>query len=157
MDVCFLARVFIVYDTKYGNTKLVAEKIAEAMKQTKEIETTVADIEVANLKNIDTFDVILIGTPNHMGRPSRTITNFIDELGKLKLKPKKAAVFDTHMAEDYRAVERMEKRIHEKAPALKLITPGLNIRVDGMSGPIMEDELQKATEFGRKVAAQLKT
>jgi flavodoxin len=157
VDVCFLARVFIVYDTKYGNTKLVAEKIAEAMKQTKEIETTVADIEVANLKNIDTFDVILIGTPNHMGRPSRTITNFIDELGKLKLKPKKAAVFDTHMAEDYRAVEKMEKRIHEKAPALKLITPGLNIRVDGMSGPIMEDELQKATEFGRKVAAQLKT
>ena len=157
MGVCFLARVFIVYDTKYGNTKHVAEKIAEAMKQTKEIETTVNDVEEVNLKNIDTFDAILIGTPNHMGSPSRTITNFIDELGKLKLKPKKAAVFDTHMAQDYRAVEKMEKRIHEKAPALKLISPGLNIQVNGMTGPITEGELPKATEFGRKIATQLKT
>lgn len=151
-----MARVFIVYDTKYGNTKHVAEKIAEAMKQAKEIEVEVIDVEGANLKNIDTFDAILIGTPNHMGSPSRTIMKFIDELGKLKLKPKKAAVFDTHMAQDYRAVEKMEKRIHEKAPALKLITPGLNIKVNGMSGPITEDELPKATEFGRKIAAQLK-
>ena len=156
MDVCFLARVFIVYDTKYGNTKHVAEKIAEAMKQTKEIETTVNDVEEVNLKNIDTFDAILIGTPNHMGSPSRTITNFIDELGKLKLKPKKAAVFDTHMAQDYRAIEKMEKRIQEKAPTLKLITPGLNIQVNGMTGPITEGELPKATEFGRKIATLLK-
>jgi len=158
MGVCFLARVFIVYDTKYGNTKLVAEKIAEAIKrEAKEIETTVTDVEVANLKNLDTFDAILIGTPNHVGSPSRTILKFIDDLGKLKLKPKKAAVFDTHMAQDFRAVERMEKRIHEKAPALKLIAPGLNIRVDGMSGPITEGELPKATEFGRKIATELKT
>ncbi len=157
MDVFFLTRVFIVYDTKYGNTKHVAEKIAEGMKHAKEIETTVIDVEEANLKNIDTFDAILIGTPNHMGRPSRTITNFIDQLGKLKLKPKKAAVFDTHMAEDLRAVEKMENTIREKAPALELIAPGLNIRVDGMSGPITEGELPKATEFGRSIAALLKT
>ena len=146
------------FTTKYGNTKHVAEKIAEAIKkEAKEIETTVTDVEVANLKNLDTFDAILIGTPNHVGSPSRTILKFIDDLGKLKLKPKKAAVFDTHMAQDFRAVERMEKRIHEKAPALKLIAPGLNIRVDGMSGPITEGELPKATEFGRKIATELKT
>jgi len=34
-----LARVFIVYDTKYGNTKLVAEKIAEGMRELKGVKS----------------------------------------------------------------------------------------------------------------------
>jgi len=152
-----LARVFIVYDTKYGNTKLVAEKIAEGMKEAKGIETEVTDVKDADLKRIADTDAILIGAPNHMGNASRTIMKFIEELSKLKLKAKGVAVFDTHMMEDLKAVEKMEKRIKDKLPALRLMAPGLAIRVDGMSGPITEGELPKALDFGKKIAAQLKT
>ena len=31
-----MVKVFIVYDTKYGNTKLVAEKIVEGMRKVRE-------------------------------------------------------------------------------------------------------------------------
>jgi len=151
-----LARVFIVYDTKYGNTKLVAEKIAEGIREVKGIETEVSDVKKVDLKKIDSFDAILIGAPTHFGSPSRTIMKFIDKLGKLKLKAKGVAVFDTFLGEDFEmATKKMENRLHEKIPALKLMTPGLSIRVDGMKGPITEGELPKAIEFGKKIAAQL--
>ena len=50
----------------------------------------------------------------------------------------------------------MEKRIGEKLPALKLITSGLSIKVDGMKGPIADGELPKCIDFGKKIADQLK-
>jgi len=153
-----LARVFIVYDTKYGNTKLVAEKIAEGMRELKGIETEVSDVKKVDLKKIDSFDAILIGAPNHFGSPSRTIMKFIDKLGKLKLKAKGVAVFDTFLGKDFEmATKKMEKRLDEKVPPLRLMTSGLSIRVDETKGPITEGELPKAREFGKKIATQLET
>jgi len=153
-----LVRVFIVYDTKYGNTKLVAEKIAEGIRELKAIETEVSDVKEVDLKKIQDADAVLIGAPNHMGNPSRTITKFIDRLGKLELKAKQAAVFDTYMGTDYeKAAKIMENRLREKVPALKLMISGLSIRVDGAEGPITEGELPKCVDFGKKIAAQLKT
>ena len=153
-----MARVFIVYDTKYGNTKLVAEKIAEGIRESKGIETEVNDVKEVDLKKITGSDAILIGAPNHMGNPSRTIMKFIDQLSKLELKPKGVAVFDTHMGKDFeKAAKKMENRLREKVPALKLMTPGLSIRVDDMKGPITEGDLPKAIEFGKKIATQLRT
>jgi len=51
----------------------------------------------------------------------------------------------------------MEKRINEKIPSLKLIASGLSIRVKGVKGPIVEGELPKCKEFGKKIANQIKT
>jgi len=153
-----VVRVFIVYDTKYGNTKLVAEKIAEGIREVKRIEIEISDVEEVDFKKIESFDAILIGAPNHMGSPSRTIMKFIDELGKLKLKAKGVAVFDTYLGKDFeKAAKKMEKRISEKVPALKLMTSGLSIRVNDMKGPVTEGELPKCIEFGKKIATQLKT
>ncbi|MCZ2808886.1 MAG: flavodoxin domain-containing protein [Candidatus Bathyarchaeota archaeon] len=151
-----MARVFIIYDSKYGNTKLVAEKIAEGMRELKGMETEVSDVKKVDLKEIDSFDAILIGAPTHFGGPSRTIKKFIDKLGKLKLKAKGVAVFDTFLGEDFeKGVKKMEERLGDKVPPLRLMTSGLSIRVDGMKGPITEGELPKATEFGKKIAASL--
>jgi flavorubredoxin len=153
-----LAKVFVVYDTKYGNTKLVAEKIVEGMREVEGIETAIGDVEEAKLGNLADSDAILIGSPNHMGGPARGIKKFIDKLGKLDLKAKWVAVFDTYLGEDFeKATKKMEKRIGEKVPGLKLITSGLSIRVGGTKGPIVEGELPKCKDFGKKIANQLKT
>jgi NAD(P)H dehydrogenase (quinone) len=62
-----LAKVFVVYDTKYGNTKLVAEMIVEGIREVEGIETAIGDVEEVKLGNLADSDVILIGSPNHMG------------------------------------------------------------------------------------------
>ncbi len=51
----------------------------------------------------------------------------------------------------------MEKRINEKVPRLKLIVPGLSIKVADMKGPIVDGELPKCKEFGKQIANKLKT
>ncbi len=152
-----MTKILVVYDTKYGNTKLIAEKIVEGTKEVEGIETAISDVKETDPKKAADYDAILIGSPTHFGGPARAINKFIDKLGKLDLKTKWVAVFDTYLGEDFeKSVKKMEKRISEKVPRLKLITPGLSIRVDGMKGPVTEGELPKCKDFGKKIANQLK-
>ena len=153
-----LVRVIVVYDTKHGNTKLVAEKIMEGISEVKGIETAISDVEETDPKKAAGYDAILIGSPTHFGGPVRGINKFIDRLGKLDLKAKLVAVFDTYLGEDFeKSVKKMEKRISEKVPGLKLMTSGLSIRVDGMKGPVTDGEFPKCKDFGKKIATQLTT
>ena len=153
-----MAKVIVVYESKYGNTKLVAETIVEGMREAEGIETVLRKLKEADLNKIPDYDVILIGSPNHFGGPTRGVKKFIDKLGKLPLNGKLFAVFDTYLEKDFeKAVNKMEKRINEKVPGLKQIAPGLSIKVQGIKGPILEAELPKCKEFGNKIATQIKT
>jgi len=153
-----LVKVFVIYDTKYGNTKLAAEKIVEGIKEVEGIETAVGYVKEIDPADLADFDAIVIGAPNHMGRPSRTMKKFVDRLVKLDLKAKGVAVFGTYAgrvrAVD-RAVKKLEKMVEEKLPNLNLISPGLSVRVNGILGPIVEGELPRCVDFGKKIANQL--
>jgi flavorubredoxin len=156
--VDLLAKVIVVYESKYGNTKLVAETIIEGMRQVKGVEAFLSEVKEVDISKIPSYDAILVGSPNHIGGPTRGIKKFIDKLGKLNLGEKRFAVFDTYLGKDFeKAVKKMEKRINEKAPGLKMIASGLSIRVQGMEGPIAEGELPKCKEFGKKLSNQIKT
>ena len=151
-------KVIVAYESKYGNTRLVAEAIIEGMKEVEEIETVLSELKEADLNKVPDYDAILIGSPNHWGGPTRGVRKFIDKLSKLNLEGKLFAVFDTCLGKDFeKAVKKMEKRINEKVPGMKQIAPGLSIRVQGMKGPILEEELPKCREFGSKIATQIKT
>ena len=153
-----MAKVIVVYESKYGNTKRVAETIVEGINEIERIEAVLKEPKHVEPTEVLDYDVILIGSPNHIGGPTRGIKKFIDKLGKIGLEGKPGAVFDTYMGGDFnKAVRKMEKRINEKVPGLKLITPGLSIKVGGFMGPIVEGELPKCKEFGNKIATQLKT
>lgn len=152
-----LTKVLVAFDTKYGNTKIAAETIIEGMKEVEGIDVALGNMKEVDFKTIEQYDAILMGAPNHMGGPTRTAKKFIDKLGKLSLN-KLVAVFDTYMHKDFdKAVKKMEKKINDKAPGLKIVTPGLSIRVEGMKGPIAEEEFPKCREFGKQVATQIKS
>lgn len=157
VGIVFMVRVIVVFESCYGNTKRVAENIIEGMNDVGGIEVSLRELKEVDLEAVRCYDAILIGSPNHMGGSTRGIKGFIDKLGQLRLEGKKFAVFDTYMGKDFeKAVKKMEKRISEKAHGLKQISPGLSIKVQGMKGPILEDELAKCKEFGRSLAAKLK-
>jgi flavorubredoxin len=147
----------VAYESKYGNTRLVAEAIIEGMKEVEEIEIVLSELKEVDLNKVPDYDAILIGSPNHWGGPTRGVRNFIDKLSKLNLDGKLFAVFDTYLGRDFeKAVKKMEKRINEKVPGMKKIAPGLSIRVQGMKGSILDEELPKCKEFGSKIATQIK-
>jgi flavorubredoxin len=85
---------------------------------------------------------------------------FVDRLAELDLKAKDVAVFGTYAgrirAVD-RAVKKLETMVKKKLPNLNLISPGLSVRVIGIPGPLVEGELPKCVDFGKKIASQLKS
>ena len=150
-----LVKVIVIYESKYGNTKQVAEKIAEGIREAEGVE--VALREIKDVDEIFNYDVVLIGSPNHFGGPTSGVKKFIDKFGKLSLKGNSFAVFDTYIRGDSeKAVKKMEKRINEKIPESKLLTAGLSIKVQGIKGPVPEEELSRCMEFGNKVATKLR-
>jgi flavodoxin len=151
-------KMIIIYDTKYGNTKRVAELIAEGMGEPGGIKPIVSNFkEIKDLKSLNSYDMILIGAPAHFGAPSKAIMKFVDRLTKIPLQGKGFAVFDTYIGEDFeKAVKKMEEKLLEKLPRFHQIASGLSIKVEGMKGPIIEEEIPKCKEFGKKISSQLK-
>ena len=152
-----MAKAIVTYESKHGNTKLAAEIIVEGLNQVSGTEVKLSELNDVDLTHIGEFDIVLVGSPNHMGGATRSIRKFIDKLGKINLEGKQAAVFDTYMGGDFeKAAKKMEKQIREKVPGLKIVAPGLSIRVDRMKGPITDGELPKCKEFGVSIAALVK-
>jgi len=153
-------KVFIIYDSKYGNTKIVAENILGGLRQFEGIEADIGCSKEIDFQSLVCYDALIIGAPNHMGRPSRTIQKFIDGLGELDLKAKNVAVFGTYSGRTRpldRAVRKLEKIVEKTLPNLKPLSPSLSIRVKGVTGPVAEGELTKVKEFGNRIANQLKS
>ncbi len=151
-----MPKAIAIYESVFGNTKRAAEAIIEGMKGAG-VEATLSTPKELDPNQLSDFDAIIIGSPNHMGSATRGIKKFIDKLGKLKLEGKLVAVFDTYAGGEYeKAVKKMEKWLSEKASGLKIASPGLSIRVEGVRGPLSEGELPKGKEFGVIIANQLK-
>jgi NAD(P)H dehydrogenase (quinone) len=146
-------KIIIIYDTKHGNTKKVAELIGEGLKSVEENVITFQNVEEFDLNKEVAYDLILIGTPNHYGKPTKSIKKLIQNLPNSSLKVNSFAVFDTYMFKDYeKAVKKMEKKIDELLPNLNKISAGLSIRVAKTKGPILDEELPKCKDFGIKLA-----
>jgi flavodoxin len=151
-------KVFVVYDSKHGNTKLVAEKILEGIRGVTDFETSIGYVGEVEPGKLVEYDALVLGAPNHMGRPSGTMKKFVSWLSDYGLKAKKVAVFGTYAGKERtedRAVKKLQRMVEEKLPTLGLISPGLSIRVNGIKGPLVDGELPKCVDFGRKIGLQL--
>jgi menaquinone-dependent protoporphyrinogen IX oxidase len=60
-----LAKVIVVYESRYGNTKLVAETIIEGMRQVKGVEAFLSEVKEVDISQVSSYDAILVGSPNH--------------------------------------------------------------------------------------------
>ena len=116
-----MAKVFVIYDTKCGNTKLAAENILVGIKEFEGIGTAIGYLKEIDIGKVTDYDAIVLGAPNHMARPSRTMKKFVDRLAGLNLKAKNVAIFGTYSGRVRivdRAVRKLEKMVEKKLPNL---------------------------------------
>lgn len=145
-------KVLIVFDTKHGNTQQVAELISDGINSVEGNETEVVNVKDFDLSEDKTYDLILIGSPNHMGTYTKKIKTFISNLSTTTVKVNSFAVFDTYIMKDFeKAVMKMEKQLNENCPNSTMVLPGLSIKVGGIKGPIVEEDLSKCKEYGIKL------
>jgi menaquinone-dependent protoporphyrinogen IX oxidase len=81
-------KVLIIYDSKYGSTKIVAENILNGIKQVEGIDTAIYYAKEVDPQIITSYDALVIGAPNHMANPSRTMKKFVEKLAEPTLTPK---------------------------------------------------------------------
>jgi len=75
----------VVYDSWSGNTKLIADAIAE------ELTCPSIQVDQINEYKINDYDLIVIGSPVHGGMPTGKIDKFLSDMPK----PRMSAVFAT--------------------------------------------------------------
>jgi len=130
----------------------------KGLREAEGIETAIGYVKKVGAGKVADYDVIVLGAPNHMGRPSRTMKKFVDKMAELNLKARDVAVFGTYAGRVRtvdRAVKKLGKIVEKKLPNLHLISPSLSVRVNGVTGPLVEGELPKCVNFGKKIASQL--
>lgn len=152
-----MPKAIVVYESKWGNTRRVAETIVEGLKEVPGTEPALSHFKQVDPARLADFDAIVIGSPNHIGTATWGIRRFINKLGRPELEGKLITFFDTCLpGQDSKAVRKMEERARKKAPRLEVASPGLSIRVDKMKGPISEGELSRCREFGNRIADQIR-
>ena len=70
----------VVYDTSHGNTKKIAETIAEALKESK-MKVDLFYVKDVKKLNGNDYDFLVLGSPTKFGTMSFTFKRF---LGKVK-------------------------------------------------------------------------
>lgn len=153
-----MSKSYIIYDSKFGNTKKIAEAIGEGLGNNTEIKNVDENPEI----NFDSLDLLVIGSPTHGGQASEKIKNFLQNLPQNSLTNTKVATFDTRMsAKDQNfwlrtlmkiigfAGPKILKKL-ESVGGQKIAEPE-GFLVKGKQGPTLENELERALKWGKKI------
>jgi menaquinone-dependent protoporphyrinogen IX oxidase len=148
--------VLIIYDSKFGNTKKLAEEIAAGIQEAGEIQCKVENIKDLDRGEVAPFDGVLFGCPVHVMRATRGITEAIKKAAKDGLDGKLVTTFETYMGNhNGKALRKMEELLMKKAPGARLVAPGFSAIVDGYEGPLNAEDAVRGKEFGKTIGLEL--
>ncbi len=151
----------VVYHTKYGNGKLIAEAIAKGLEEAGH-DITVGSVDEE--KGAGDFDFVVVGSPTRAGRMTGSAKRFISHNLKADswkgkpfvavgtgFKPKETGEkFDGFGA---RSADKVYEAL-EKA-GLKPAIEAQRFFVEDMKGPLVEGEEDRALELGRSLGKTL--
>jgi menaquinone-dependent protoporphyrinogen IX oxidase len=153
----------VIYDTSHGNTKKIAETIAETLKAS-EIEVDLFDLKHVKKLSSNNYHFLVIGSPTKFGAMSFAIKSFLGKVKNEEWINKPFAAFDTENPEnvekarvenkEWSAAEKIALKLKEKK--MKQLLPVLKALVLGVKGPLVEGEIDRAKTYSRELAAKLK-
>ncbi len=136
-------RSLVVYDSFFGNTKLVAETIGEELGNDTQV-VHVSDFKKDMLKGVE---LLIVGSPILGWRPSEKTAAFLMSFGKDELKDINAGTFDTRVKLFFHgdATGKMSEML-KKCGATIVLKPAY-FYVKGTEGPLFDDELENAKKW----------
>lgn len=147
-------RALIVYDSKFGNTREIATRIAEGLRAAGDANVEVCAAE--ELRDLPAkLDLLVIGAPTQAHGVEATMRAFLDRLPLDGLDRLRVAVFDTRMRWPKllsgSAAEGIAKRVTRLGA--ELVTEPESFFVADKEGPLREGETERATDWGRSLLA----
>jgi menaquinone-dependent protoporphyrinogen IX oxidase len=156
-------RGIVVFDTSYGNTKKIAETIAETLRESG------IDVDLFYVKDVKKlsakdYDFLVLGSPTKFGTMSFAVKGFLGKVKSEEWMNKPFAAFDTENPEnveqsriqnkEWSAAEKIAAKLKEKE--MNQLLPVLKALVFGQKGPLVEGEIDRAKEYARTLAFKLK-
>jgi menaquinone-dependent protoporphyrinogen IX oxidase len=153
----------VVYDTSYGNTKKIAETIAETLRGSGiEIDLFyVKDVKKLSAKD---YNLLVVGSPTRFGTMSFAIRSFLGKVKSGEWMNKLFTAFDTENPEniekaraekkEWSAAEKISEKLRDKK--MNQLLPVMKAVVFGQKGPLKEGEIERTKDFARELALKLK-
>jgi flavodoxin short chain len=143
-----MSKAVIIYDSRSGNTGMMAKAIEEGMKAAG-IEVSLKRTVNATAGDIKDVDAVVLGAPTYHHDLIASMKTFLFEMEKADLKGKVGAAFGSYgwSGESVQMMTDTMKHIF----GMNVIEPGLKMlrRPD-------EGGLKQCQEFGRKIAEKIK-
>jgi len=74
-----MVRILVLYDTQSGNTKMMAEAVAQGAESLPNVEVTIRHVDEAQSSDLFEHDGIAVGSPTWCGGLSWKLKKFFDE------------------------------------------------------------------------------
>jgi multimeric flavodoxin WrbA len=104
-------------------------------------------------------DFLVVGSPTRFGTMSFAIKGFLRKVKSEDWANKSFATFDTENSENIEkkqgsAAEKIAETLRDKK--MNQLLPALKAVVYGMKGPLKKGEVERAKEYARSIAVELK-
>jgi flavodoxin len=142
----------VVYFSKFGNTKMIAEAISERLGQ--QGNSRVISCEALTKADFDRVDLVVMGTPTHKMNLPEAVRPLFERLPKKALKGKWVAAFDTsYKMSTWLYSFTAGKKLAQKLRKLggKRILPPEIFYVTERQGPLYEGELDRAGKWAEAI------
>ena len=141
-------KVAILYDSKFGNTKQVAEFLTERI-QASNHQVRLFRTTETKTQDLLAFQpaVILIGGLTHFRNPARTLGKYIKNLGEPGQEStiRKAAVFNCYSITI--VCKRIESQILKVLPKVEIFEKSLPVQIGGQRGLLSDNWKEDANVF----------
>ena len=145
-------KAVIVYDSVYGNTEKIARALAEAI--TPHGEVKVLRASEADLSELSSADLIMVGCPTHGGRPTPAMQDFLNKVPESSLQGITAAAFDTRVSAKWVKIlgfsaGKIGGSLKKKGANLLPSPEGFYVK--GKEGPLKEGEQERAAGWAKGI------
>ena len=160
-------KTLILYESVYGNTEKIAQAIGNALGPQEDVRVLRASD--ARPDQFTGLSCLIVGAPTQRFRTTEGMSNLLKALPANSLKGVKVAAFDTRLTvaeiNKTAVLAFFVKLFGSHAYAARFITDQLKKKggkvagspegfyVEGMKGPLVEGELDRAVNWARKIAA----
>lgn len=154
-------KVWVIYDSMYGNTEKIAQAIGASLKSAAEV--IVAQVAGVNPAELKSGDLLVVGSPTQAFGPIEGMKQFLKSLPATQVEAVKFAAFDTRM--DVRdvnskfftfmvgifgyAAEKIAKGLKGKGGVE--VVPPAGFIVTGKEGPLRVGELERAAAWAGEI------
>jgi flavodoxin len=147
----------IVYHSQFGNTRQVAEAIAEGLQGAGAVRTISAEqLAAADLQGVD---LVVMGTPTHKMNLPDAVRPVFDQLPRRSLRGVPVAAFDTSYEMSaflarFTAAKRVDRELR-KLGGKRLVLPETFHVQHHHEGPLCDGEIERAKTWAGSILVRL--